>query len=288
MNLHKSNFIGNIARNTGPFLSHLLLGNRRVQFTRKILAYLNYLMGKGSGTGAELRSEVAIAKKVIFRDDPIIFDVGGNIGIWSIYLREILHSGHIFIFEPQPVCQQHIVKAKIQGSSLICAAVGETKGLLNLYSSSETDGSASLHARNDSYFQDKEYQSSTVNVIKLDDFIAEHKLGFIDYIKFDIEGHEFFALKGLAHTLTSQQIGAMSFEFGSGNLNSRTCFRDFWKMLNEDFYIYRMTPSCSLIQISSYYEDLEYYRGVTNYLAILKNHPFQSSNASAVSAIHEG
>lgn len=288
MDLHKSNFIGNIAKSVSPVLSRLLLGNRRLQFTRKILAYINYLMGKGSGTGTELQSEVVIARKVIFREEPIIFDVGGNIGIWSMYLREILHSGHIFIFEPQPVCQQRIAKAKISKSTLICAAVGEINGQLDLYSSSETDGSASLHTRNDSYFQDKEYHSSAVNVIKLDDFIAENKLGFIDYIKFDIEGHEFFALKGLAYAFMSKKIGAISFEFGSGNLNSRTCFRDFWKMLNEDFHICRMTPSCSLIQISSYYEDLEYYRGVTNYLAVLKNHPFQSCHASAVSAIHEG
>ena len=38
------------------------------------------------------------------------------------------------------------------------------------------------------------------------------------------------ALKGAANSLASGMIKALAFEFGSGNLNSRTFFRDFWDL----------------------------------------------------------
>ena len=66
-------------------------------------------------------------------------------------------------------------------------------------------------------------------------------------------------------------IKALTFEFGSGNVNSRTFFRDFWDLLNPLGYkIYRILPSSRMMPIKEYYEDCEYFRGVSNYLAVLQ------------------
>jgi hypothetical protein len=83
------------------------------------------------------------------------------------------------------------------------------------------------------------------------------------------------ALKGASGALRHAQIGALSFEFSPGNLNSRTFFRDFWDTLSENgFRIFRITPGGGLLQIREYYEDCEYFRGSSNYVARLKHHPF--------------
>jgi hypothetical protein len=89
-------------------------------------------------------------------------------------------------------------------------------------------------------------------------------------MKMDIEGHELFALRGAQRALTSRKIGALSFEFGCGNINSRTFFRDFWNLLNgSGFDIWRIAPGGREVRIIEYYEDLEYFRGATNYVAAL-------------------
>jgi len=85
----------------------------------------------------------------------------------------------------------------------------------------------------------------------------------------DIEGHELYALRGAQQTLAAGKIGALSFEFGCGNINSRTYFRDFWDLLSgAGFSLWRITLSGKEIPISNYYEDHEYFRGATNYVAV--------------------
>ena len=152
-------------------------------------------------------------------------------------------------------------------------ALGEAVEQKTFYSSSATDGSASLHSRGDTPFQHLNYQQSIVAVRTLDEVIESEKLAFVDFIKMDIEGNELFALKGGKHSLTAGKIGALSFEFGCANVNSRTFFREFWELLTEaNFLIYRITPRGKDVLIGDYYEDTEYFRGATNYVAELKKH----------------
>jgi hypothetical protein len=84
----------------------------------------------------------------------------------------------------------------------------------------------------------------------------------------DIEGHELFALRGAKNALKAGCIRALSFEFGSGNINSRTFFRDFWDLLTMyEYKIVRVLPGGKLYSVRAYNEDLEYFRGVSNYIA---------------------
>ncbi|MFN8739331.1 MAG: FkbM family methyltransferase [Pirellula sp.] len=249
----------------------LIVWFRLTDVIRHYITFLNFLVGRGSGSGWKLEGEVSIAASLIKRSAPVVFDVGGNVGAWSELFRQKNSTGELYIFEPQPVCQAEIEKKCIENSHLVGMAVGEAAGKLVLYTSSPTDGSASLHKRGDSFFQHKEYGQQEVSVVSLDDFIAENRIGFVDFIKFDIEGHEFSALMGLRNALAERRIGAFSFEFGSGNLNSRTSFRDFWNLLSADYDLNIVTPSGYLTLLPAYYEDFEFYRGVSNFIAILKS-----------------
>ncbi|MGA9987446.1 MAG: hypothetical protein WBP69_06675, partial [Terriglobales bacterium] len=80
-------------------------------------------------------------------------------------------------------------------------------------------------------------------------------------------GAELAAFRGTARSFSRGAIGALSLEFGSGNMNSRTFFRDFWDFLTGyGFEIYRVLPGGNILQIDEYYEDLEYFRGASNNL----------------------
>ena len=214
-------------------------------------------------------AEIRGALQVIRNPEPVVFDVGANIGDWSIEIQRALPQAMIYLFEPQPACQQAITAKAIPNSVVIPCAVSSKAARVKMYTPGCTAGDASLHERRDSYFQDRDYHALEVQSICLDDFIAERKIECVDFLKLDIEGHELDALAGARNNLANGHIRALSFEFGSGNINSRTYFRDFYDLLNPLGYkLYRIVPSSRLLPIKEYYEDCEYFRGVSNYIAV--------------------
>lgn len=270
MLLHKQTPINTLAKYLAAPLSRLISLKAVTTCSRAFDAYLNFLMGKGSGTGWALSQEISSAVSLIERDNPVVFDVGANTGEWTAQMEKSSPNARIFMFEPSPHCQKLLSDLLLPNATLIPCAIGESNGESFLNFSSGTDGSASLHKREDSYFQGKEYAQEKVSVKTIDSVIQEQEIDFVDFMKMDIEGHELFALKGAEMALKSRKIGALSFEFGSGNINSRTFYRDFWTLLTEaGFEIYRVLPCGKLVRIEAYYEDLEYFRGVSNYFAKL-------------------
>lgn len=224
------------------------------------------LQGKGAGSGWDLDAEVVAAVPFI-RAGATVFDVGANIGEWSRAVRAHVPDVRLYLFEPQEACTHHL---RIDGATVVQAAVGESEGCADLHSPSHMAGNASLHDRKDTYFHAQTFTSTRVQVISIDSFMAKHAIQSVDFMKMDIEGHELFALRGASKALSSGAIRAISFEFGSGNINSRTFFHDYWDLLTPyGFKIYRVLPRGRLLPIVRYDEDLEYYRGVSNYFAVL-------------------
>jgi hypothetical protein len=90
-------------------------------------------------------------------------------------------------------------------------------------------------------------------------------------MKLDIEGAELSALLGAAASLSRGRIDTIAFEFGSANVYSRTFFRDFWQLLADaGFRLWRILPGGGLLAVDSYSEQLEHFRGVSNYLASVR------------------
>jgi len=271
MKLHEPSFANRTGKKLGKPLSRIVCSSLFYKPVRMMDAYLNFLMGKGSGTGWDLSEEVRAAVIRIHRPQPVVFDVGANVGNWTQSLLQFIPDAKVYMFDPSPGCQQTIRSKKLPGITLIPSALGEAAGQMPYFSSSATDGSASLHLRRDTPFQQFKYEQSFVEVRTLDEVIASGKIDFVDFMKMDIEGHELFALRGAKQALAAGKIGALSFEFGCGNINSRTFFRDFWELLTQYGYnIYRVTASGRDIPVNHYYEDDEYFRGATNFVAELK------------------
>lgn len=252
----------------GP-LSHVVANSATEGVSKLAEAYLSILLGKGAGTGWALDAEIAAAKAVISAEEPVIFDVGANNGEWASLMHGVFPKARIYMFEPQPDCQGSIAERAIPNSCLIPHAVSSRRYTTKLFTPGNKAGIASLHERKDSFFADTSFKAIDVETVVLDEVIEERAIQQIDFMKMDIEGHELAALQGAQRSLANGLIKALSFEFGSANINSRTFFRDFWDFLQPLGYrLSRILPSGRLMPIRSYYEDCEYFRGVSNYIAV--------------------
>jgi len=228
------------------------------------------LQGKGAGTGWDAGAETKVALPFL-SPGAVVFDVGANMGTWTTEIRHAYKQPlKIYMFEPQPSCQRELAPLAADGCVLVSSAVGNEKGTVTFHFSIEGAGSASIYQRKESYFADQ-VGSIEVPILKLDDFAAENSISKIDYMKIDVEGHELAVLKGASDLISRGAVRAIAFEFGSANIYSGTFFRSFWDFLTGYGYsLSRITPGGRLSKIESYYEDLEYFRGVSNYLAVLR------------------
>lgn len=269
MQPHQKSILNKIGKALAPPISRLIRRKPLSSAVRMLETYLAFIQGKGAGTGWDIETEVFAAESLITEKEPIVFDVGANVGDWTEHLiRRLGPCCRVIQFEPAVGCIKVLKSKKTDQITIIEAAVGDKNGSAVLYSPSPTSSIGSLYRRRDSYFQGRDCSEQVVNVVTLDDIIAQCSFKKVDFVKLDLEGNEYSALCGAQKSLKDGIIRAISFEFGSGNINSRTYFHDFWDLLHPMGYtIFRICPGKGLLPIHDYYEDLEYFRGATNYLA---------------------
>lgn len=225
--------------------------------------------GKGAG-GHSIEAEVRDAVRLLPAAHAVVFDVGANKGLWS---RAMLAQGgtrvaRIFAFEPSRHNWQEIESIADPRLNLIKMAVSDHIGEAELFSDAPGSGLASLSQRNLEHVGLEMAGQEVVALTTLDAFCAERGIQRIDFLKLDIEGHELAALKGARGLLQRGAIGALSFEFGGANIDTRTYFKDFWELLrNHGYAIWRIVPGSAPAPLTRYHERLECF-ATTNYLAV--------------------
>ncbi len=268
---HEPGALNTLGKRAAPALAALLAYPVLAQAVRHLETYLGIIQGKGSGAGWDLQAEVQTALTAIHRPDAVIIDVGGGCGDWTAALLCALPLARVLLVEPSAPALHLLRQRSLARTTVIPAAAGDQPGRAELHVSHRDRAIASLHVRRDSYFQQEQFQPQLVQVVTLDQVISAFQLDVVDFVKIDVEGHELAVLRGARQAMQAGRIRALAFEFGSGNLNSRTFFHDFWDELRPlGFHLQRICPGGVLLPIDEYYEDLEHFRGVSNYLATLK------------------
>ena len=210
---------------------------------RYSLIGMNYWASDLATTG-ELEVLKYVSDQLHTTEKPIIFDVGANIGQFSIACQRIMPGCDLHAFEPSPRTFEGLRRNLVQSSLLHLHNVGfssETREA-ELYSSEAAATIASVHKLERPLRPFRDEFTERVQLTTIDSFCEERKLGRIDFLKLDIEGHELNALQGAAALLEAGAIRFIQFEFGENNLSSRTCLSDFVRLLGDRYRISRVTP----------------------------------------------
>lgn len=276
MKMHRR-IAGRVGKAAATVLSPIICraGGHRVLAAGE--AYFAFLGGKGAGSGWDQRREVKLAASRVTRQDAVVFDVGANNGAWAAAFATAARSSELrfYLFECSPHVLPHLRQrlGSIPHPTVVEAAVSDHDGQIHFFVPSGGAGLgaglASAHERRDVGVAQSLYDAISVPAITIDSFVKMHGIDRIDLLKMDIEGHELHALRGASQSLGRGVIRSLTFEFGSANINSRTFFRDYYDFLvMHRFELYRMAAGETLVPIKRYSEELKYFRGANNCLAI--------------------
>ncbi|RZK26360.1 MAG: FkbM family methyltransferase [Flavobacterium sp.] len=182
-----------------------ITGNFRIHLnTRNYIECAIYYIGDYEFTAKQY------FKKYINKGNTII-DVGANIGFHTLYFAELTGmSGKVIAIEPIPVnirsLRNNVALNGLSNVQIYERAFANENKTLNIHidQAEKNPGSFNLYDHKD--------QNTEIICVKGDDLLNEIGAGKIDFIKIDVEGYEFEALKGLKHTL-EQSKPIIIFEF---------------------------------------------------------------------------
>lgn len=163
-------------------------------FTTNIGKYtIHYYSGKEFHT---LKREIFTEKIYDFHFDsknPVIVDIGANIGLSVIYFKSICPNSKIIAFEPNPytfeLLEKNIFENNLTDVTLVKKAVATESGVRKLY----VDSSDNLNFSTSSFLQgawdrsEKIQELVDVECISLKSLIND----YVDLMKIDVEGYEY-------------------------------------------------------------------------------------------------
>lgn len=143
-----------------------------------------------------------------------VFDVGANIGVYSLLAAAVNPRAEVHAFEPTKemiaALRNNVAINGLRNVIVNPVGVGKTSGGGFLQVCRGADGSnEGMNFVTASHRQDSD---PAVRVISIDDYRAEKKIKRIDLMKIDIEGGEHDALLGARETLRAQAVGCIFIE----------------------------------------------------------------------------
>ena len=139
----------------------------------------------------------------------IIFDVGANVGVWSLLAAKRNPAASIHAFEPAPVTAAQLrrhVELNRASIKVVESAVGADETARPFFAVTQGNTGAS------SFYGEEGVVPLQVTVSTLDAYVRRENLARVDLLKVDAEGAEMLVFEGARELLSSAAAPAIFFE----------------------------------------------------------------------------
>lgn len=138
------------------------------------------------------------------KDSPVIFDIGSNIGIATLFFKRMYPGSVVYSFEPDPdtfnILMNNIKKNNLKDVFVINAGISNFHGKTKLYVPYWSNGSSSIfrekidiemgYAKQCFAYPGPGIGEKEIRVMRGSEFIKENGIEHIDLMKIDAEGAE--------------------------------------------------------------------------------------------------
>jgi len=162
------------------------------------------------------------------RDPGTFYDVGANVGSVSIIYTSLTSSAHIYAFEPlfstySTLCSNIILNDFTDRISAFPTALSDKTGADHFLITTPNSGSSghSLEDSASTRLTDSCKQKIPVLTMTLDHFCLTLQFPVPDYLKVDVDGHDFEVLLGARQLLQNGRIRGITIEKGGKNQQIR-------------------------------------------------------------------
>jgi len=152
------------------------------------------------------------------KPDYTVLDIGTNIGSTLLqFANKIGKKGKVYGFEPDPTnyqaCINNIGLNNFHNIEVANIGLGDKKGSFNLVVDTETNRGGNRI----SFDIENQKTSTTIQVERLDDWVNNKNISYVDLIKIDVEGFEMNVLKG-AEEILKKHNPTLFIELDDNNL----------------------------------------------------------------------
>lgn len=181
----------------------------------------------------------------------IVFDVGANIGDWTISLlqatmkAELIDRVEIRAFEPVPSTFDTLTSriSKHVGSEhvlLVRQALSSERGEREMHIVGNNAGTNSLHGST----QSSNLPTISVLTNTVDTYCKDESIETIHYLKCDTEGHDVEVMTGAMAMLNEGRVMVFQFEYNHRWVDSRHYLKDAFELVEKrDYIVGKITPS---------------------------------------------
>ena len=166
-------------------------------------SFLRFLTG-------DAEPEVQHALGELLKPGDVVFDVGANIGFFTILCSRLVgDGGRVYAFEPMPenadTLRHNIALNGLSNVTVVEKALSSSTGHAELFVSRWS----AFHSLNVEGASKREHlgpqagEPIAVETVTLDEFLAAGDVPAPDLVKVDVEGAELAVLQGMRHTLES-------------------------------------------------------------------------------------
>ena len=133
--------------------------------------------------------------------DVVLFDVGANVGWYSLNACKCMNNISVHAFEPSPITYQRLIENfklnNIPIDKIHNLGFYKENGVLDFYYDKKRAGASSLKN-----IQEKDdIDIINVNMCMMDDWVRNNRIQSVDIIKCDVEGAELFVFEGGIETI---------------------------------------------------------------------------------------
>lgn len=232
------------------------------------IAKLYLLAAKNHTYDYSINGEFYVLDKLAKHPIKTVFDVGANVGDYSIACARKFPLSNIYAFEIVPATAQKF-EANTKGSSRIHLnkfGLSNSNGELTINYNPDHDVLSSLVAVS-SHSHLSNWTQITVPVKTGDEYCVSNGIDHIDLLKVDVEGAEQQVFAGFQRMFSERRVSVVQLEYGLVNVDTKYLRKDIWSFFEENgFTIGPIMPKGVDFRKYSYYD--EEFIGPPNFLAV--------------------